>query len=825
MLRRLYYTCFSSTLLTFGLLSAATLAQENDAAHNPHTADSSGESSQEQWGLIEQYCTDCHNVEDWAGSLALDLMGPDSVPEEPSVWEQVVQKLRGRLMPPPGNPQPEQQRINRFVGWLEGTLDRSTGLNRAGHVPLQRLNRSEYARTVEELVGVEIDPSSFLPTEVEVEGFTNVAEALSVSPAFMDQYVNAARHIAEAAVGDAAAKTTVSQYSAPGGTQSSFKDGMRPGTRGGMSFMHTFPADGEYRLNILDLDVGLYPRSIETRQTVVVLVDDTEVFRAQLGGPEDIALLDQEGPVGSQEIMSRFQDIPMQVSAGTHEVTVTFIERARAESDWWTDSGRYNGYDRVARILGDIELAGPFNPTGVSSTPSREKIFVCEPDDPAAERPCAQQIIRHLAQRAFRRPATQEDVDSLMQFYEQGYALNERFDEGIEHVVAAVLASPDFLYRSISPHKDIGDSQIFALSDLETATRLSFFLWGQGPDEELLDTAMTGTLSNPDTLEREVRRMLADPRAEALVEDFAMKWLNLDDLDAVEPDPQLFPEYTDELRQDFSIEVQRFISSILLEDRPVTELMEADHTFLNERLAEHYGIDNVFGDQFRRVQLENEARYGLLGKSAVLMRTSYGDRTSPVLRGAWVMERVMGTPPSPPPPNVETDLTAPDGEKPTTVRARLEEHRENPSCNQCHGVIDPMGLALENYNVLGEWRDRDALAEVDIDASAVMPTGAEVSGPVSLRRELMKRPEQFVQTLTEKLMMYSLGRELEYFDMPQVRAIVRQAEEQDYRFSAIVLGIARSDAFRRQSTGEEAGEEGVQAAATEENADTGSDNT
>jgi hypothetical protein len=687
-------------------------------------------------------------------------------------------------------------------------------------VPAQRLNRTEYAASVKDLLGVEIDAKQYLPTEIEVDGFDNIAAALSVSPAFLEQYIGVARKVARLAIGEPAPKLASAYFPPPGGDQDGYVDGLPLGTRGGLSFEHAFPADGEYRLTITDLDVGLYPRSLETEQTLVVLLDRNEVFSAQLGGEDDLALVDHGGAPARAEIMQRFAGIPLHVTAGVHEIVVTFVERARASTDepifGFTPYGGFSftGQMRVPRVIGSLELKGPFEPKGVSRTASREKLFVCTPETPAEERPCAERITARLAQRAFRRPVTQDDVNRLMSFYDQGRAgLAAGFDTGIEQMVTAVLASPDFLYRAIAP-PTTGDAEAFALDDLELASRLSFFMWNQGPDDELLDLAANGGLRDSAALAKQVRRMLADPRASALVTSFALKWLNLDDLAAVVPDNRLFPEFDDELRADFATEIDLFVRSVLLEDRNVQSLLTADYTFLNERLARHYGITSVHGPQFRRVTLEDPARFGLLGKGATLLRTSYGDRTSPVLRGAWVLDKLMGTPPTPPPPNVVTDLTTPAGEKPKTLRARLDRHRNDPVCNGCHGVIDPYGLALENFTVTGQWRDIDREAEEPIDARTVLPTGATVDGPVALRDALLARSDQFVLALTEKLMMYALGRELEYHDMTQVRAIVHAAEPHDYRFSELVLGVAQSDAFRMQAPAHEAGK-AVQAALRE----------
>jgi hypothetical protein len=738
----------------------------------------------------------------------------ESVPEHPEVWEAALRKLRGRLMPPPGSRQPDQKDIDAFVASIETRLDTATKGPKAGHVPIQRLNRTEYVTAVKELVGVEVKAKDVLPTDIEVDGFDNIAAALSVSPAFLDQYISAARSIAKQALGDPAPRLASVKYSAPGGGQAGYEDGFPLGTRGGMKFRHTFPADGEYRFNILDLDVGLYTRAMETQHTLVLLVDGKVVFRGQVGGPTDLSLANRKAADGRAEIMKRFQNIPVKINAGVRDVVITFIERSRAESDEnvanaATDAGFGVGL-RIPRLLDGVEVVGPFNPTGVSKTPSRALIFVCDPAERkrgsaqpqeklGEETACARRITESLARRAFRRPVTADDVARLMPFYEAGRKGAGGFEDGIEQLVAAVLASPDFLYRAIRPPKaaTAKDGE-FALSDLELASRLSFFLWSQGPDKELLDIAAAGGFTKPGVIDAQVRRMLADPRSSSLVTSFAMKWLNLDDLDSVKPDPQLFPRFSEALRKDLTVEVESFIGSILQEDRSVMELLTADHTFLNERLARHYGITSVFGPQFRRVTLTDSARRGLLGKGAVLLRTSYGDRTSPVLRGAWVLEKLMGTPPAPPPPDTATDLSTPAGEKPKTIRARLEQHRNKATCNQCHGVIDPIGLAMENYDVVGQWRDYDRLAAAPIDARTVMPNGAAINGPVELRTQLTVRPGMFAQAFTEKLMMYALSRKLEYFDMPQVRAIVARATKDNYRWSTIVLGIVNSDAFRKQ---------------------------
>ena len=771
-----------------GIVSVATIGfsqRSNQFAPHP----------EQQWAVVQSYCVPCHNTYVRAGDIMFDRLTAESVPEHAEIFETAVHKLRGRLMPPPGNRQPAQQEIDALVSWLEGSIDESSEAPVAGHVPVQRLNRTEYANAVKDLLAVEIDPEEYLPAEIEVGGFSNIASALTVSPAFLEQYVSVARAVSRMAVGETVPKVASAYFPPPSGDQDGYVDGMPLGTRGGTRFEYTFPADGEYRINITDLDIGLYPRALENETTVIVLIDRAEVFREKIGGEADRAFVDLGGAPAREELMERFANIPVQVTAGVHEVVVTFIERSRVATDDPIVGGSqyptwaFVGYLRVPRVVGGIEVVGPYAATGPTRTPSREKIFICEPEVPERERACAERITADLARRAFRRPVTTEDIDRLMAFY----------DAGIEQMLTAVLVSPDFLYRGIAPPQDTQDAKFHALSDLELASRLSFFLWSQGPDDELLELANTGELRRPDVLDAQVRRMLAAPRAETLVTNFALGWLNLDEIDDFEWNRQLFPEFSPELREDFATEIDLFLRSILLEDENVQELLAAEHTFLNERLAQHYGITSVRGAQFRRIILEDEARRGLLGKGAVLLHTSYGDRTSPVLRGVWVLDKLVGTPPSPPPPNVETDLTTPKGEQPKTIRARLEEHRTNPSCNFCHGAIDPYGLALENFTVTGQWRDVDWLADAPIDPSAVLPGGRPIEGPADLRRALLRRPDQFVQALTEKLMLYALGRELEYNDMPQVRAIVRAAAEDDYRFSLIVARIVSSDAFRMQA--------------------------
>lgn len=755
--------------------------------------------------LLDTYCISCHGSTVRAGGVGLAGVPMDAIGNDAETWEKAVRKLRGRQMPPPGSRQPDQIEVDLLVAEIEGALDSAARTGNhpiAGHVPMQRMTRTEYGIAVKDLLGVEIDAENLLPTEIEVGGFDSIAAALSISPSFLDQYVGAARLAARLAVGDAVPKLANTRYPLPQGDQGSHIDGLPLGTRGGMKFRHNFPADGEYRFTVLDLDVGLYTRTVETRHTLILLIDGREVFRQALGGPEDLKIVDQGGAPGRAKIMERFAKIPIQVRAGVRDVVVTFIDRAAVQTDEFVNTGTEGFFGRglrAPRMIDGVTVVGPFDSPGVSKTTSRERIFICQPTA-SVEQNCARTIIENLARRAFRRPVTKEDADSLMAYFETGRK-GMGFDAGIEQAIAAVLVSPDFLIRAIrTPEsKGPGDSKAFPLSDLELASRLSFFLWSQGPDDALLKVAASGELKRPEILEAQARRMLADPRVASLVRNFALKWLNVDNLSEVQPDPLLFPTFNDALRKDFAVEIESFVSSILLADRSVNDLLTASHTFLNERLARHYGIPSVLGPQFRLVELDDPRRWGLMGKAAVLLRTSYGDRTSPVLRGAWVLDKLMGTPPTPPPPDVDTDLSTPKGERPKTLRARLEEHRSKPGCNQCHGVIDPIGLALENFDAIGRWRLVDAAAESAIDAKTVLPNGRAVDGPADLRRQLFRDPAQIPQALTEKLLMYALGRELEYFDMPQVRAIVRRAARDDFRLSAIVAGIVACDAFRMQA--------------------------
>ena len=752
--------------------------------------------------LVNTYCVGCHNAKLKTGGLVLEGLNTKPVASaDAAVWEKTLRKLRGHLMPPPGLPQPPQKDVDSFMAYMQTALDTSTKGPKAGYVPIQRLNRTEYAASVKTLIGVDVNEKEVLPQDIQIEGFDNIAEALTTSPAFLDQYITAARHLARAGVGVMAPPISSYMFQTEGNQDPALP--FPPGMRGGVKFTHSVPADGEYRLSFFDLDIGLYNRQMQNATTLVLLIDGKTVFKGDLGGEHDLWLANVKGSDGWQQILDRFQKIPVKLLAGEHEFMAGFIQRARVESDDNVGAGGgvggavpMAGFRRGIDIL---EIKGPYSPTGITNSKTRPMIFVCDPKT-AGELPCARQIAQNLAHRAYGRPVTEADMAYLMRFYNEGRLDKQPFDSGVEQIVAAVLASPDFLYRSIRGAKTAVKTSEFALTDVELAKRLSFFLWNTPPDAELLKLAESNGLSKPGVVNAQVKRMLADPKASSLVSGFAMKWLNLNTLESVQPDARIYQGFNATLRRDFQQEAEMFLSSILLDNKSVLDLLTSDQTFMNNRLARHYGIPNgPSTSAFKPVTVTDPIRFGLLGKAAVLMRTSYGDRTSPVLRGAWVLDKLIGTPPPPPPPTVVANLDQKPGEAPKTVRARLELHRDNPTCKMCHGVIDPTGLALENFDSIGRFRQTDPQANnTVIDASTVMASGVKINGPVELRQELASHPESFVISLTEKLMMYSVNRRLEYFDMPQVRKIVRDSKKDNYTFAALIQGIVNTDAFRKQ---------------------------
>ncbi len=763
-------------------------------------ASSPSDAAPPQWSLLEKRCEKCHNSEDWAGGVAFDTLSPNEIASDAATWEKAVSKLQGRLMPPPGQVQPDQKTIDDFVSWMEGQLDHAAVSRPApGNVGIHRLNRTEYAREINSILGLDVDVKSLLPKDVSSDGFDNIAAVLRISPAFLDQYITAARNISRQAIGRVTAKPSSREYRVPPDVnQSEHIDGLPLGTRGGFVLDHYFPADGEYQFSIRQFFFGGagYVTKIDTAQHVILTIDGNRVFEGTFGGPADLKAVDQHQATAADEMQSRFNDIPVKVKAGAHKVGVAFIERSFAESDSPLQPiAELPEMERVPNIPG-VDISGPFNVTGLSETESRKRIFICHPASAADEAPCARRILAHLAEQAFRRPVTDEDMKAPMEFYADGRQSGD-FDAGIESGLTAILSSTKFLFRSDPVPQQAAPGSVVPVAGLALASRLSFLMWSQGPDQQLIDLATAGRLNDPAVLDAQVHRMLLDPRSQSLVTNFAFQWLNVSKMDTTEPTPVLYPEFDRNLREGYREEIRLFLDSILRSPRSVMDLLSSDETFVNERVARAYRIPNIRGDQFRPIRLTDPNRWGLLGKGAILMGTAYGNRTSPVLRGSWILENIVGVAPGSPLPGVVTTLNdAEPGQKVETVRERMEKHRENPSCNACHGVMDPLGFALENFDVVGVWRDRDLDADAPIDSSGRLSSGVFVKGPSDLRAALLARPDQFVQTVTEKAMVFALGRTLQYTDMPMVRAIVRNAATQGNTFESILKGVVDSPAFR-----------------------------
>jgi mono/diheme cytochrome c family protein len=762
----------------------------------------SASDAQAQLATIKQYCTGCHNDRTKIGGVSFDGLTPDAIGEHADVFEKAVRKLRGRVMPPPNARQPDAAAVDSLVAWLEQSLDRAAGqAHLRDKVVLHRLNRKEYANAVRDLLAVDFDAAQVLPADDIAEGFDNIADALQVSPSFIEQYVLAARAVAVKAMGRPDARPGGWTFRAGPGTQLTHVAGLPLGTRGGILGKVDLPADGEYVVDVADMATHIWGNGMEFENPLVVTVDGKVVYETVVGGEEDMRLYDQVQNGALDRVNARLKDIRFFATAGPHRIGVAFKRRTFAESDdqlqMFTPGG---GQDRLYRV-NSFQVRGPFNAKGLSPTPSREQIFSCQPPADAAadaQARCARQIISTLAQRAYRRPATAEDVDELFRYYEDGVR-EGGFEGGIRSAITGVLASPFFLYRAEHVPAGARPGTVYAIDDVELASKLSFFLWNSIPDDELLQLGVEGKLSDRATLERQVRRMLADPRSDTLASNFVHQWLDMRRLDEIVPDSAVFPYASgrSDPRDEFLTELTLFADSIFREDRSVVDLLRANHTFLNERVALHYGITDVKGDRFRRVELEQSARWGLLGKGAVLMAAAYPNRTSPVLRGAFILKHIQGVPPATPPPDVPTlDEKDLGTTKALTVREMIAKHRASPTCASCHAVMDPLGFALENFDATGMWRDRDRYAGVPIDASGVLPDGTSISGPDDLRKALLRRPGQFVQTFAEGLLMYATGRKLEAHDMPTVRRIVREAAATDYRFSTLVQGVVRSEQFR-----------------------------
>ena len=754
--------------------------------------------------VLDRYCVTCHNERakaaglEPARKLTLDRRDLAHVGEEAEVWEKVVRKLRAGMMPPSGARRPDPATLEALVAWLEQELDR----NAVTHLPppgLHRLNRTEYANVIRDLLAFEVDAAKFLPSDDSTHGFDNMAGTLVMTPALVEAYLSAAGKISRLAVGDVTAQTQT-VYRVPEDTSQDYHiEGLPFGTRGGLLIAHEFPADGEYVFKIFPVNLGNMDNNRAfgevTGEKLEVLVDG-----------ERVHLFDWDKELGRGPAVHGGADARVPLKAGLHNVGVTFLATNYAPGNDLNrhflratlETGGLPGFTFFPHV-GKVRIDGPYDSKGADDTASRRRIFVCRPAGASDERACAERIISTLARRAFRRPATAEDVATLMEFYQQGRK-DGNFDHGIEMALRRLLADPEFIYRKEAEPDSVAPGKTYRISDLELASRLSFFLWSSIPDDELIELARQEKLRDPAALERQVRRMLADPRSEALVTNFTGQWLNLRGLQSQVPVPFLFPDFDDNLREAMRRETELFFDSIVREDRNIVELLNADYTFVNERLARHYGMPDIYGSQFRRVALgeQFDMRRGLLGKAALMTVSSQPGRTSPVQRGKWVLQTFLGVSPPDPPPNVpdlkpkKNDVTG--NAKDPTMRQQMEEHRSVEPCASCHKIMDPIGFSLENFDAVGTWRTEDG--GVPIDASGQLVDGTRLNGPATLRQALLRYSDQYVRTVTEKLLTYAIGRGVESHDMPVVRSIVRDAAPTGYRFSSLVTGIVRSAPFQ-----------------------------
>ena len=748
--------------------------------------------------MLTQYCNGCHMGRAPAAGLALNTLDLAKVEENAATLEKVVRKLRGRMMPPPGAKRPNEEVTSAFVDWMEHHLDEADARNpETPRVALHRLNRKEYANAIRDLLALEVDPAALLPQDDTSDGFDNVSNVLQVSPVFLDQYIAAARSVATQAVGDFKMKSVPVSYKVPAGlNQAAYVAGLPLGTRGGFVKEHVFPAEGDYELTFTEPARSHYEPPLRDDRFIAV-IDGKIVYDSARTPPPA-----RPGTRPTSITPGRSYKTTLHIAGGLHTVGGAFVA-----STYLANATELSPLQPAVGVIGprlaEMEITGPANPVAIGHSPSRDAIFICRPAKPTDEEACARRILANIAHGAFRRPLNDSDLTAPMRFYTEGHR-NGGFEAGIRRGLMAILASPKFLYRTTTPPKGLTAGSTFVINDIDLASRLSFFLWSSIPDAELLKLAEQKKLSQPKVLDAQVRRMLADPRAESLVTNFGFQWLQLGALATRNPDPAIFPDFDEPLRLALTEEMRQFMDSVLRDDHSVLDLLTARHTYVNERLARHYGIQNVVGNRFRRVELADSNRWGLLGKGAVLMVTSYPNRTAPVIRGAWLLENIFGTPPTPPPPSVGGLAENVAGQKALTVRAMMEVHRTNPACNACHGVMDPLGLSLENFDAIGAWRLKDRMAGEVIDASAVMVTGDKMNGVVDLRTQIMKGPEQFVRTFTQKLMTFGLGRSMEYRDMPTIRAIVRDAAADNYRFSSLVMGIVHSDQFRKSRVSSDA---------------------
>ena len=788
-------------------------------AKSPQSPSASAGAQDAQYAaVVKQYCVTCHNNRVKTAGLTLDGLDLANVAASGDVWEKVVRKLRRGAMPPEGARRPDQPTYDGLTTWLETALDHAAASHPNPGRPLpHRLNRAEYANAVRDLLAVDVgDVAALLPADDSAYGFDNIAEALGTSSVLLERYVTAAGRISALAVGDPdvapGSETFVlrQDYS-----QDQHVDGQPFGTVGGVLANYTFPLDAEYLLSATLMRTNVdATRGLEDMRQVEFTLDGERVFVTSIGGSttglpgaaaaEEAAAGATKPKLSRSDAVDAQLQVKVKVKAGPRAVGVAFLQRSLGENTRRLRPFRssLDSYDASGMPhIRTLSITGPFNPTGPGDTPSRRRIFSCRPGAGATakvEESCATEILSTLARRAYRQPATDADRQRLLDFYRAGRR-DGTFETGIQRALQRILASPKFVIRVEQEPPAVAPGTVYALNDFELASRLSFFLWSSIPDDELLKLAIGGRLKTPAVFERQVRRMLADPRADALVNNFAGQWLQLRNLRNSVPNEDLFPEFDDNLRQAFQRETELFFGSIVREDRSVVDLLTADFTYVNERLAKHYKIPNVYGSQFRRVPVADEARRGLLGQGSILTSTSNANRTSPTVRGKWILANLIGMPPSPPPANVPPLKENPDGATPVNIRAQMEEHRKNAVCAGCHKLMDPLGFAMENFDAVGSWRTRDNGSP--IDASGQFLDGSPLNGVAGLRQLLVTRPNIFVGTLTEKLLTYALGRGLDYYDMPAVRKIVRNAAGQDYRFSALVLGIVTSVPFQQRIKG------------------------
>jgi hypothetical protein len=761
--------------------------------------------------LVKTYCATCHSEKSRTGGLSLEGADLADVPKGAETWEKVIRKVRAGMMPPPGAKRPEAAQLDGFTRYLETSLDRAAAAKpRPGRMVMHRLNRTEYANAIRDLLALDIDAAALLPADDESSGFDNIADVLTVSPSLMERYLSASWNISRMAVGNLAIAPATAVYRVrPDLSQDQHIDGLPPGTRGGMLVKHNFPLDGEYTIKVrLWRNTFDLMRGMEDQHDIELAMDGVRLRLVTAGGREDFSKMAENPGTFGADLDQRLT-VRMPVKAGTHTISATTVLRSHALRDDMIKPFIRTTVDGLD-IMGDpsmdrVTIEGPFAATGPGDTPSRRKIFICKPAAPADEQACATRILTNLGRLAYRRSIDKETLGALMDFYARGREHKSReaqgrqpaasgFEAGIEAALQFILASPEFLIRFESDPKNVAANSVYRLGDVALASRLSFFLWSSVPDDQLLNAAAQGKLKDPVVLEQQVKRMLADPRSKALIENFAEQWLHLRNLKNSGPDLQAFPDFDDNLRQAMKEETTLLFESIMKEDRNVVDLLSADYTFVNERLARHYGIPNVYGSQFRRVTVPSEARRGLLGQGSILTVTSYPNRTSPVERGKWILTNLLGVPPQPPPPNVPPLQDSSADGKVLSLRERMEQHRANPVCAGCHRQMDPIGFAMENFDGVGHWRTTEDGAK--IDPTGTLFNGASIDGIVGLRKALAANPRIFVGVMTEKMLTYALGRGIEYYDMPAVRKVLQEAEPKDYRFSSIVLGIVKSTPFQ-----------------------------